>query len=423
MNFRSSEEYLLSLGNEVSAMKLGLASMRKLLAALGDPQKKYLKIQIAGTNGKGSACAFLDAILRSAKLKVGLYTSPHLVSMTERIRVAGENIDEAEFARLATRVRTRSENLVETGVLKSVPTYFEQVTAIGLLAFAKMKVEIAILETGLGGRLDATTACDAEYAAITRIARDHQKYLGTSLGKIAGEKAAIIRRNTQFTVLGEQLPSIARQLRTRCREVGVSFEDVGGVEVSIDDGGVAIATSRATYRVKTLGLAGKHQFENARVAIALAEHLSSNFNITKRNIESGLRHAENPGRLERVGRFLFDGAHNSNGIDALAHHLRNEIDKPITLIFGAMEDKDLRAMIRSLFPQARTIVLTEASNSRSASYMQLLGRMPADISKERTFVTDNVRSALQVAVATDDETLIVVAGSLYLVGEAKKILS
>jgi len=423
VNFAVSERYLLSLGNEVSAMKLGLASMRRLLAELGNPQTKFVKIQIAGTNGKGSVCAFLDAMLRSANLKVGLYTSPHLTSMTERIRVGNKEIDEVTFARLATRVRRASESLVERGDLDAVPTFFEQMTAIALLAFAKAKADVAILETGLGGRLDATTAADAEIAAITRIDRDHEKYLGRSLAKIAAEKAAIIRPSTQFAVLGEQTPSVRQQLQKHCRDNNVESIEAGEVVLKSEIGGVEFTSQRASYRVKKLALLGEHQIENAKVAIALAESLPNRFKIPRKAIESGLRSAKNPGRLERIGRFLLDGAHNPNGIAALANYIHGNIDAPITVIFAVMEDKNSRVMMRELFPLARTIVLTEAANSRSKPYKELLKEMPADVSKERTFVTDSVGSALKVALAADTEADIVVAGSLYLVGEVRARLS
>ncbi|HEX2639295.1 MAG TPA: hypothetical protein VHL50_01935, partial [Pyrinomonadaceae bacterium] len=168
MNFEESESYLLSLGNEVSTMKLGLENIRRLLAALGNPQSNYLKVQIAGTNGKGSVCALLEAICLDAGIKMGLTTSPHLVSITERVRINGREIFSDDFALLASRVRETSERLVKQGELETVPTYFEQVTAVALLAFANAEVELAILETGLGGRLDATTAARSEFVGITR---------------------------------------------------------------------------------------------------------------------------------------------------------------------------------------------------------------------------------------------------------------
>src|SRR5215468_3844450 len=222
--FQESVEYLLSLGNEVSAMKLGLENIRKLLAALGDPQKNYLKVQVAGTNGKGSVCAFLEAICLSAGIKTGLTTSPHLVSITERVRINGQNISQEEFVGLATRVRETAEHLVVAGELETVPTYFEQVTAIALLAFAEVKVELAILETGLGGRLDATTAANAEIVAITPIDYDHQQYLGETLAEIAGEKAAIINSRNQKVIISKQPAEAEKVVLERCREFGIEPE-------------------------------------------------------------------------------------------------------------------------------------------------------------------------------------------------------
>ncbi len=197
MNFDESLAYLLALGNEVSAMKLGLENIGKILAALGNPEKNYLKVQIAGTNGKGSTCAFLEAICVHANIKVGLTTSPHLVSITERIKIDGKEIGEKDFARQATLVKKTSERLVEAGELETVPTFFEQVTAIALSYFAEQKIELTILETGLGGRFDATTAANAEIVALTPIDFDHQNILGNSLAEIAAEKAAIIREDTR----------------------------------------------------------------------------------------------------------------------------------------------------------------------------------------------------------------------------------
>ncbi len=205
MNFEESVEYLLNLGNEILAMKLGLESTEKLLAALGNPEKNFLKIQVAGTNGKGSTCAFLDAICLSAKIKTGLFTSPHLVSITERIKINGEEISEKDFAQQATKIRRISEDLVKNGKLENVPTFFEQVTAIAISAFAEAKIELAILETGLGGRFDSVTATHAEIVAITPVDFDHQKILGNTLAEIAAEKAAIIRRGIK-AVVSKQRP-------------------------------------------------------------------------------------------------------------------------------------------------------------------------------------------------------------------------
>ncbi len=217
MNFQESLNYLLNLGYELSVKKFGLENTIKLLAALGNPERKFLKIQVAGTNGKGSTCAFLDAICVAAGIKTGLYTSPHLVSITERIKINGEEINEEDFAQHATKIRNISEKLFESGELAALPTYFEQVTAISLSAFEAAKIELAILETGLGGRFDATTATNAEIVALTPIDFDHQDILGNTLAEIAAEKAAIIRADT-IVIVAPQPREAERIILAKCRE-------------------------------------------------------------------------------------------------------------------------------------------------------------------------------------------------------------
>jgi dihydrofolate synthase / folylpolyglutamate synthase len=220
VNFAESLTYLLALGNEVLAMKLGLASTEKLLAALGNPQNNFLKIQIAGTNGKGSTCAFLEAICLQAGIKVGLMTSPHLVSITERIRINGAEISEKDFARHATLTREISEELVVKGELETVPTFFEQVTATAVSALAEAKIDLAILETGLGGRFDSVTATRAEIVALTQIDYDHQKILGNTLAEIAAEKAAIIRADTKV-ITAKQKGEAAKVILEACEKFNV----------------------------------------------------------------------------------------------------------------------------------------------------------------------------------------------------------
>ncbi len=204
MEFKETLSYLLSLGHETLAMKLGLKNTELLLEALGTPHHSFASVQIAGTNGKGSTAAMLDSICRRAGLRTGLFTSPHLISITERIKLAGIDISAPEFARLATQVKGAAEGLVAQGKLEALPTFFEHVTAIAFLAFKEAGVELAILETGLGGRLDATTVAGAGIVAITPIALDHQEYLGATLRKIAAEKAAIIRAGTTAIIAAQQ---------------------------------------------------------------------------------------------------------------------------------------------------------------------------------------------------------------------------
>jgi dihydrofolate synthase/folylpolyglutamate synthase len=405
VNFREAESYLLSLGNEVSAMKLGLENIRKLLEALGNPQKKYLKVQVAGTNGKGSVCAFLDSICNMAGIKTGTFTSPHLVSITERIRISGRDISEEDFARHANRVR---EQLLALGDLEYRPTFFEQITAIALIAFTDAGIELAILETGLGGRLDATTAANAEIAAITRIDLDHQEYLGNTIEEIAAEKAAIINAKTQTVIVSDQKAGVSKVIEEMCRKHNLDVKPA--YKLTIDH--------------LSLGLPGKHQIENAKVAVAVTQGLKRAFTITDKNVADGLANARHPGRLEYQGKYLFDGAHNVGGAKTLAAYLNEFEKRPITLVFGSMHGKSVGKTLSMLAPLVERIVLTEPSNTRSLSYEELLANLPSDFTRERTFATDGGVNAIDIAeTITPGNGIILVTGSLYLVGEVKVALT
>jgi len=429
MDFAASTKYLYSLGNEVSAMKLGLENIRTLLDALGKPHEKYLKVQIAGTNGKGSVCAFLNSICLAAGVKTGLYTSPHLVSITERVKINGIDISEKDFARHATNVRETAEKLLANGDLEYLPTFFEQMTAIALIAFADAKVELAILETGLGGRLDATTAANAEIAAITRIDLDHQEYLGDTIEQIAAEKAAIIHAGSKV-VIGEQQKEPMVVLVNHCEQLKISPSIqceswIEAIDTTNRSAVVIFRTENELYHDPNLGLKGRHQVENARIAVMVSEILRFDFglNVTPDSVVEGLENARHPGRLEYVGQYFFDGAHNIGGANALAEFIREFETRPITLVFGAMHDKSVAEILAILAPLAQRIIVTEPSNSRSLSYEEILEQMPTNMSKERTFATDNVKSAIDIASAiTSDDGIILVTGSLYLVGEVKGIL-
>lgn len=431
MNFDDSIEYLYNLGNEVLAMKLGLENIGKLLDALGNPEKNYLKVQIAGTNGKGSTCAFLEAICLSAEISVGMTTSPHLISATERVRINGVEISEEDFARHAGVIRETSEKLVEAGELETVPTYFEQVTAIALNAFAEANIELAILETGLGGRFDATTAAKAEIVAITSIDYDHQRILGDTLSEIAAEKAAIIREDTK-AVIAPQKKEAEKIILERCREVGVEpvcvFEDfqikTQSFETIAPPIVVNFSTETDVYHDIVLGLAGKHQIVNALVAVNLAEILRDfGFEIEKENIWTGLEKARHRGRLEFYEGILFDGAHNISGAKALCEYLDEFIKQPIVMIFGAMRDKDLSEIAEILFPKADRLILTPVENQRSMTAAELREFVPQNFDENKVIIVQNAREALQTAqnIASNKE-LICVTGSLYLIGEAQKIL-
>ncbi|HEX7317972.1 MAG TPA: Mur ligase family protein [Pyrinomonadaceae bacterium] len=427
MNFDESVSYLFGLGHETVAIKLGLENVTRLLRRLGDPQKSFPSVQIAGTNGKGSTAAMLAAVARAARLRVGLYTSPHLVSVTERVRVGGREISREEFARHATRVREAAEAVErEAGAL---PTFFEQVTAVALNAFADEKVELAVLETGLGGRLDATTAVGARWVAVTPVALDHQEYLGETLARIAGEKAAIIRPGTR-AVVAPQEPEALEVIMRRCRECGVeprfATEEVEVEEVGADGRPrVRLRTARELYAGVRLALRGRHQLTNAAVAVALAEVLAEDgFAISREHVVEGLETAEHAGRLElderEQPRVLYDGAHNVAGARALRAYLDEFAPEGVTMVFGAMRDKELEEIGRILFPAARHLVLTSPQNPRAAGVERLLRAVPVPPSSSTIALAPSSRDAMTIArTHTPPDGIVCVTGSLYLVGEVK----
>ena len=429
MNFEEAQSYLYSLGNEVETMKLGLENITALLVALGEPHKRYKKVQVAGTNGKGSVCAFLDSICREAGIRTGLYTSPHLVSITERIKIDGVDIAEDDFARLATRVRETAESLLAEGKLAYRPTFFEQVTAVALLAFAEHNVELAILETGLGGRFDAVTAAYAEIAAITRIDLDHQEYLGETIEEIAAEKAGIICRDSAV-VVGRQSEPAMKVILDRCRQLRVTPNFDLYQPWTVTSSGpesVAVETTRCIYSDVSLGLKGKHQIENAETALNVVQSLKYDLGI---DIESsgaivpGLENARHPGRLENIDHFLLDGAHNPAGARALSAYLQDSVGAPITLIFGAMRDKAVSPIAAILWPLAEKVILTQPSNLRSMTAEELSNARPESFAEEKIVKTETVAEAIEKAKAmTPENGVIIVTGSLYLVGEVRRLLN
>jgi dihydrofolate synthase/folylpolyglutamate synthase len=427
VNFDESVRYLFSLGHETLAIKLGLDNVTRLLRRLENPQGSFPSVQLAGTNGKGSTAAMLASIARAAGVRAGLYTSPHLVSVTERVRVGGREISRDEFARHATRVREAAEEVGrESGAL---PTFFEQVTAVALSAFAEERVELAILETGLGGRLDATTAAGARWVAVTPVALDHQEYLGDTLAEIAAEKAAVIRPGTR-AVVAPQEPEAQEVILRRCRECDVEPRFATAeteVEAAGADGRlrVRLRTARDEYAGVRLALRGRHQLTNAAVAVALAELLAEEgFAITREHIIEGLETAEHAGRLELDARqrphVLYDGAHNAAGARALRAYLDEFAPGGVTLVFGAMRDKELEEIGRVLFPAARHLVLTSPVSPRAATVEQLLRAVPVPPSSSTIALAPSSRDALTIArTHTPPGGLVCVTGSLYLVGEVK----
>jgi dihydrofolate synthase/folylpolyglutamate synthase len=430
MDFNQSLDYLLRLGHETTAIKFGLENTERLLEALAQPHQAFLKVQIAGTNGKGSTTVMLEAICRAAGIKTGVYTSPHLVNVTERIHIDSRDISSEDFARLTTQVKSVAYQLIESGKLKALPTFYEHLTAMALVAFQEAHVELAILETGLGGRLDSTTAAYAEVVAITPISLDHQEYLGETLAEVAAEKAAIIRPGVT-TVIAPQLREVMDVILERClacsleptfvdRNVRVIDRDLRG-RIS-----VVFETGTDVYANARINLPGRHQSINAAVAIGIAEALiDRGFEISHEAIIAGLESVEHSGRLEwHEGNptLLFDGAHNSAGASALRGYLDEFVHVPLTLIFGAMRDKDLSEMAATLFPAATRVFLTEIDNPRSATSEMLKELVRNGPFADRATICASSKEALSAAVEYSGSTgLICVTGSLYLVGEIKAL--
>ncbi len=441
MHFEDALSYLLSLGHETLTIKLGLENTETLLKALGNPQRLFPSVQIAGTNGKGSTAAFLDSICRAAGIRSGLFTSPHVISITERIKVEGKPISEVQFARLTGVVKAVAEQLVARGELSTLPTFFEHVTAIALLAFARAGVELAVLETGLGGRLDSTTAAQAEVVAITSIAMDHQEHLGNTLAEIAAEKAAIIRLGVTAIIARQQQEAFA-VISRRCQSVGVEPLFIGSSDGSVPthdctsrvssttaDGRaiVSFVTPEATYEEVALALRGRHQVDNAATAIAIAEALRKNgFQISPEAIVYGIATASHPGRLEIWGgapRFLFDGAHNAASARALRDYLDEFVKDPRTIIFAAMRDKSLTEMMATLFPEAAQVILTTLENPRAAVIDELMIALPNACDRSKISHAATVSEAVDLARdTTPSHGVVCVTGSLHLVGEAQELL-
>ncbi len=432
MQFDEANVYLLSLGHETLAIKLGLRNIKLLLEALGNPHHSYPSVQIAGTNGKGSTAVMLQSICRAAGLRTGLYTSPHLTSIVERLRVSGDQISQSQFAICATAVRQAAEELLSRSQITALPTFFEQLTAIALLFFQRAGVQLSILETGLGGRLDATTAAGSIVVGLTPIAFDHEEYLGYTMESIAAEKAAIIRPGVSV-IAGPQGPEAQRVIQQRCADCGIQpqiNECKTILEEAAPDGRfrVSFTTARGRYEDVLVGLRGRHQIANASLAIQLAESLRSiGFAIDAAAIATGIENVNHPGRLElRPGSpaFLFDGAHNPAGAITLREYLDEFVNKSLTLVFGVMRDKKIVAIAQTLFPVAAHVILTRPANPRAASGEEILRRLVSICyDPEKIILTETVPEAIQVArQVTPLDGLICVCGSLYLIGEVQAIL-
>jgi len=373
-------------------IKLGLENIRRLIDELGVDLSNARVIHVAGTNGKGSVCAMIDSICRAQKYRTGLFTSPHLVTFRERIRIDGEMISENEVAAGLTNIRKVVADW------EPHPTFFEIATALALKHFAEAKIDIVILETGLGGRLDATNAVQSNIAVITPIALDHEKWLGDSLEKIANEKAGIIKAQTPV-VSGLQLPEAEKVIRARATECEAPLQFVEQV-----------------YDKSPIALRGEYQKVNAAIAIAATQ--AANVEIDKSAVTRGLATVEWPGRFQCWDkRTVIDGAHNPAAAKILADTWREIFgDEPATLILAILSDKDLHGICEALTPIADFVLLPKIRSERAVSPEELAKVLSAITPSLPYSITDSLDKALHLARAKLNPILL--TGSLHFAGEA-----
>jgi dihydrofolate synthase/folylpolyglutamate synthase len=407
MTYAESVRYLYSLGNEVLTAKLGLERIRALLEALGNPHQACRWIHVAGTNGKGSTCAMIEAGLRSAGILTGLYISPHLVEPTERIQIAGQPVRQEQFARAFVRVHETADRMLASGHIDMHPTYFETVTAMAFMLFREARLDTVVLEVGLGGRLDATNVVQPELCVITPIDYDHQTFLGDTIEQIAAEKAGILKPGVPAVFAEQHQQAAETVLRAHAHAPYILSRDWAITALEMDARG-------SSFRLRGVEvvcpLAGEHQVENARVAaIALAQLRVS---------PQGIAETRWPGRLEHVAErpeIIIDGAHNPAGTRALIAYIRRFFSgRRIWIVYGALRDKAVGEMASMLFPLAGRLILTAAANARAMP--------PEDIPAPGARITHSIAEAIALLDDAAPEDVIFITGSLYLAGEARALL-
>jgi dihydrofolate synthase / folylpolyglutamate synthase len=402
MSYREAIEFLCAL--QLFGAKPGLERTLRLAELAGQPQQNLRFIHVAGTNGKGSTCAMLEVIYRAAGWRVGLYTSPHLVSFRERIQVNRELIPEPDVVRLTEDVRAWLKEFSP----ENHPTFFEVVTLIALRYFAEQKCDLVIWETGLGGRLDATNIVTPLASVITNVQFDHEKWLGSTLEEIAREKAGIIKPSVPVITAAEE-------------SAGLSvIEDTAGENQST----LHVVTPHSALEVD-VAMCGAHQRLNAALAVKTVEVLSDAIPVSVDAIRSGLRAVEWPARFQIVPRrgaqtMVLDGAHNPAGADALANTLQTEFPgRPFTLVLGILEDKNWESVCRTLATLAVRILATPVPSPRTASAEALALVCRAANPSAEIISTQALAEAL---ARVEEDSLVVITGSLYLVGEAMELL-
>jgi len=410
-------------------MKFGLETMRRLCRALGHPEARFRSVLVAGTNGKGSVTAMLSASLHAAGHRVARYTSPHLTRLEERFVVSESEVDRAALESAAAAVQQAVERLLREGDLEAPPTFFECTTAAAFELFKRAGVELAVLEVGLGGRLDATNVVSPLVAAITSIGLDHQAQLGSTLASVAREKAGVIRPG--IPVVCGPLPAEADAVVAQiCREQDarlVAVERAIRVDTALRDGRTVVSIESARRRLSNvpLALTGRHQAQNAAVAIAVLDELAQlGFDVGDEAIVTGLTTVRWPARLELFHRqgcdVLLDAAHNPAGARVLAAYLHELGWTDVTLVFGAMRDKDVEGMLAALLPLCDRVICTAAPGERALAASELAaiaGRLAASVRVEAE--PDAERAVVR---ACESGGRVVAAGSIFLIGPLRDIL-
>ena len=444
VSYQTAVNNLLTLGHElVSSRKFDLAHMRRLAEPLGNPHRRLRSVLIAGTNGKGSTAATLAGIVQAAGYRTGLYTSPHLLRVNERMQINQEPISDAEFALMYERVESAASELVRQGELPWHPSFFEMLTAMMFEYFSSAGVELAVLEVGMGGRLDATNIADPCISVITDIDFDHQKFLGNTLPEIAREKAGILRPKGTVVLL-PQHPAVndalGNEIMSRDARAVSAVKHMPPMTPAARsrDFSVASGMPRNRFPLEVMGeeiaidfpLPGRHQLRNLSLAITAAEELNRfGFAITPQHVEQGVRATRWPARFQVIPgedgfrEIVLDVAHNPAGAWALRSALSNFYEgRPLTLVFGAMRDKAIGEIADILFPLAETVVVTHADNPRSAR-PQEIATLAAHTHAE-ILVEESVRSAIERArKLAASKGVVVITGSMYIVGEALGVLT
>ncbi len=429
MNYQESLAYLESLN--IFGIKLGLERIQKLLARLELPQERYRTIHVTGTNGKGSVSAMLAGILRHSGIHTGFYSSPHLVSYTERIRVDGQAISEQEFADCLSSIKVYIDQMVADG--EECPTQFEVLTALAFFYFAIKHVEYAVIEVGLGGLLDSTNVIVPEVSIITNVTLEHADRCGGTLEGVAHHKAGIIKDDVPVVTAaqGVALDIIRQQAEEKNADIFVAGEDFSAEFISCESNFQRLEFSSgllgAVKEPYTLHLLGKHQIENAAVAVMAAKLIHNlDDRITNKTIDDALSLVSWPARFERVemGRqkIIIDGAHNPAGMVALRESL--DLYYPAeerVLLLGILKDKDIDTMLDILLRPNDTVVVTVPHSDRASDPQLLAGKVAAHVQHVEA-IADNDEAMNRTLELANGEKLLVMAGSLYLVGELRKML-